>query len=124
MANGVSIQSNGNGNSRIKFATAGKYNIAFSTVFTKSNSNSSFVEIWFAENGVPIADSNTRLTVAGQAQTVAAWNFFYDCTNPNNYLEIYWYTTSNDIVVDTIPAQTSPTRPLVPSVIMTVNQVG
>jgi hypothetical protein len=124
MSNGVSIQSNGNGNSRIKFASAGVYNIQFSTVFTKSNSSADYVDIWFVESGTAIPDSNTRVTIAGQSQTLAAWNFFYNCTDPNKYIEIYWYTPSTTISVDTIPAQTSPTRPLIPSVILTVDQVG
>ena len=123
-SNGISIQANGGGYSRITFPATGMYNIAFSTVFTKSNSNADYVDIWFAQNGTPITDSNTRVTIAGQAQTVAAWNFFYNCTDITKYVEIMWYTPSNDIKVDAIPASTSPTRPLVPSIILTVNQVG
>lgn len=123
-SNGVTIESNGAGSTRIKFPVAGMYNIAFSTVFSKSNSNSDYVDIWFAENGNAIADSNTRVTVAGQAQTVAAWNFFYNCTNNSNYVEIMWYTPSSTISVDAISGLTSPTRPNIPSIIMTVNQVG
>ena len=123
-SNGVTIESNGTGFSRIKFPATGMYNLAFSTVFTKSNSNSDYVDIWFTENGVAIPDSNTRLTIAGQAQTVAAWNFLYNCTDTNKYVEIVWYTASNDIKVDAFPASTSPDRPAVPSIILTVNQVG
>ena len=123
-SNGVTIQSNGAGYSRITFPATGMYNIAFSTVFTKSNSNSDYVDIWFNESGVPIPDSNTRVTIAGQAQTVASWNFFYNCTDTTKYVEIMWYTPSGTIAVDSIPAGTAPDRPAVPSIILTVNQVG
>ena len=123
-SNGVTIESNGNGFSRIRFPGTGMYNIMFSTVFSKSNANSDYVDIWFNESGVPIPDSNTRITIAGQAETVAAWNFFYDCTDINKYVEVMWYTPSSTIAVDAIPASTSPDRPAMPSIILTVNQVG
>lgn len=123
--NGVQIVSNGTANTRIKFPAVGTYNIAFSTVFHKSNSNAGDVDIWFSENGVAIPDSNTRLTIAGQAQTIAAWNFFYDCTDVNDYVEVMWYTTEGGVIsVMSNPASTSPARPAVPSIILTVNQVG
>ena len=102
------------------------YNVQFSTVYVKTNSSSGEVDIWFRKNGVDIPDSNTKITVAGQAQTVAAWNFFFRCTDPvNDYLEIMWWTNDpTTISVDAIPATTSPIKPLVPSVILTVDQVG
>jgi hypothetical protein len=121
---GVSIESNGSANTRITFKEAGWYNISFSTVFSKSNSNAADVDIWFAENGRPISDSNTRVTVAGQAQSVAAWNYFYHCTDPRNYLEVMWYTADGRVQVEANDSATSPNRPAVPSIILTVNQIG
>lgn len=126
-SNGVQIVSagNGSGNTRIKFPATGWYNIAFSTVISKSNSSSGEVDVWFAENGTAIPNSNTRITIAGQSQSVAAWNYFYHCTNPNDYVEVMWFTQdSSSIVVTTNPASTNPARPAVPSIILTVNQVG
>lgn len=125
--NGVQIVSagNGSGNTRIKFPVTGWYNISFSTVFAKSNASAGDVDVWFAENGIAIPDSNTRLTVAGQSQAVAAWNYFYHCTDPNDYVEVMWYTTEHlTISVATNPPSTNPTRPAVPSIILTVNQIG
>lgn len=125
-SNGVTITNNGSpARNRIRFPATGMYNIAFSTVFLKSNSSAGAVDIWFRENGVDLPDSNTRVTVAGQAQTVAAWNYFYNCTNTNNYLEVVWWTSdSTTISVHATAATTAPTRPAVPSIILTVNQVG
>lgn len=123
--NGVTITSNGSANSRIKFPEVGVYNISFSTVYSKNNSSAGEVDIWFRENGIDIPNSNTVITIAGQAQTLVALNYFYSCTDPNNYVEIMWWTSdSNTVHVDHIEAKTSPTRPLMPSIILTVNQVG
>jgi hypothetical protein len=123
--NGVTIASNGSANSRIIFPTVGVYEISFSTVYSKNNSSAGEVDIWFRENGIDIPNSNTVVTIAGQAQTLVALNYFYRCNDPNDYVEIVWWTSDSDTVhVDHIEAKTSPNRPLMPSIILTVDQVS
>ena len=125
--NGVTIQSG----SRITFPATGWYNIQFSTVFGTSASSGVDVEVWFAENGSPLADSNTIFTLANQADTIASWNFYYHCTNTSDYVEIMWWheSTNQDIVIKHTAASpavpgVSPYRPAIPSIILTVNQVA
>jgi hypothetical protein len=71
LANGVSIVSG----SRITVANAGVYNLQFSAVFTSNKASSNDVNVWFDKNGSTLADSNTILTIAGQSNAVAAWNY-------------------------------------------------
>lgn len=117
-ANGVSIVST----SQITFATGGLYNIQFSAQFTHSNSSSQDVDIWLAKNGVNVPYTNSRETLAGQVSVISAWNFFVR-VNAGDYVEIYWSSPSNDVVIEYTGTQTVPTRPETPSIILTVNKI-
>ena len=121
-SSGVSIVSN----SRITFANAGVYNIEFSAQVDRiSGSGTDTVDIWFRKNGTDIPESNTVVTVSGgasAAKTVAAWNFMLELVS-NDYVELIWRTSDTNLELTHEAASTSPTRPAVPSVIVTAHQV-
>lgn len=108
--------------SRIEFSNEGVYNIQFSAVFQKTNSNADDVDLWFSKNGQNISSSNTIFTVAGQANTIAAWNFVLS-VNANDYIQLYWHTDDANIRIDYVTTQTNPNIPEMPSVILTATQV-
>lgn len=117
--NGVSIVSN----SRIKITNAGKYNIAFSSQLHNNGGGGSgtTVNIWLSKNGTAVSDSNTKVTVnTNSPYIVAAWNFFVDAS-ANDYYELMWSTDNAQIQMDYQPAGV---HPAIPSVILTVNQIG
>ena len=116
--NGVSIAFGG----RIIIVNAGTYNLQFSAVFKQTNSSASTVDLWLRKNGVDFPESNTQFTIAGNAQTVEAWNFVLTVA-AGDYLELVWYSAESTMRLEAVPAQTTPTRPATPSVIMTVQQV-
>lgn len=118
--NGISITSG----SRITFAYAGVYNIQFSAQLDKTDSSNDLVNIWFAKNGTPIADSNTQVTVLGNnGKYLASWNFIVSVT-AGQYIEIKWQSPNVNMRIVASAAQTSPTRPAIPSVIVTAVQVA
>lgn len=117
-SNGVSI-TNG---TQLRFSYPGTYNIQFSTVFAKSNSNAGIVDVWFSKNGSYITQSNTQFTIAGQSNTVASWNFI-NTVNANDYVELYWSSDDTSVSITSIGTQSNPIRPAVPSVIITAQQV-
>ena len=121
-SNGVSIVSN----SRITFANAGVYNIQFSAQADRvSGSGTDTIDIWFRKNGVDVADSNTIVTVSGgalAAKTVAAWNYMLEL-NASDYVELMWRTSDTRLEFIADVAGTNPTRPAIPSVILTAQQV-
>ena len=117
---GVSVVSG----SRITMANTGKYNIAFSAQFhnTGGGGSGTVVNIWFAKNNNAIPDSNTRITVnTNSPYVVAAWNFFVSA-NAGDYFEIMWTTDNANIILERENANAI--HPAIPSVIITVNQVG
>ena len=123
ISNGVSVT--GTNKTQILMAHSGKYNIAFSAQLHQTNS-SSVVNIWLAKNGTPMAWTNTKCSItANNPYYVAAWNFFVDAA-ANDYYEIIWSADSNNTVIEAIASSGSGAtlHPAVPSVIVTVNQVG
>jgi hypothetical protein len=114
---GVSIVST----SQIKMTNAGKYNIVFSAQIDKTDGGYDTVEIWLKKNGSNLANTNTKLYIpANNGKEVASWNFFVNAA-ANDYFEIYWYSSDSDLRAF---AEIAGARPAIPSIIMTVNQVG
>jgi hypothetical protein len=117
-SNGVSIVDG----SKMTFAHPGTYNIQFSTVFAKTNSSAGLVDVWFAKNGQYITASNTEFNAAGQASSIASWNFMLTL-NANDYVQLYWSSPATDIAISSTGTQSNPLRPSVPSIILTAQQV-
>jgi hypothetical protein len=112
-------------NTKIKMLNAGKYNIAFSAQLVQGNNNGT-VNIWLNKNGTPMAYTNTKLVIESNATyTVAAWNFFVDAA-ADDYYELIWSSSSTHTTIQYDPAQTinGNLHPEIPSIIVTVNQVG
>ena len=121
-ANGVSIASN----SQITFTELGKFNIAFSAQFIKTGGTSTNIWIWLRKQGSNVADSATVLEMGNNNNyLVAAWNFFVDVNTTPEYFELMWYTPSTNVSIGAILDSGTPVDvPAVPSIILTVNQVG
>ena len=118
---GVSVANSSN----ITMANAGKYNIAFSAQFRQTNSQG-VVNIWLSKNGTPVTNSNTKVSIsANDPYAVAAWNFFVNA-NAGDYYQIMWSSDSANSRIEAEAATGSGAslHPAIPSVIITVNQVG
>ena len=124
-SNGVTVASN----SRITVADAGIWNLQFSIQFTNTTNASQDVDVWFRVNGTNIDNSNSRFGFAPRKgagdpfHTIAALNYFVSL-NANDYVEIMWRTTDTGVSIEQYAAGTSPTRPAVPSAIVTMSFVS
>jgi hypothetical protein len=106
----------------------GLYNIQFSVQVVNTSVQIHDIEIWFRKNGVDIPNSNSKWSVPNShggvdGHLIAALNFYTDLA-PGDYLEIMWYANDSALSLQTLPASTSPTRPAIPSVIMTASYVS
>jgi hypothetical protein len=82
------------------------------------------VDIWLCKNGSPVANTNTQITLTGNdGKHVAAWNFFVNAA-AGDYYELCWSSPDAQVFLNYVAAASSPTRPAIPSVILTVNKVG
>lgn len=120
---GVAIVSS----SQITVRSAGVYNIQFSIQFANDNVAIQDVDVWFRKNGSDIAGSNSKFSVPNShggvdGHLIASLNFYVQLA-ANDYVQLMWATTSTDVSIEHLAAQTSPTRPSTPSVIVTINKV-
>jgi hypothetical protein len=124
-SNGVTIASN----SRITVADSGIWNLQFSIQFTNTTNSSQDVDVWFRVNGTNVANSNSRFGFAPRKgvgdpyHIIAALNYFVSL-NATDYVEIMWRPTDIGVQIEQYAAGTSPTRPAVPSAIVTMSFVS
>jgi hypothetical protein len=124
-ANGVTIASG----SRITVADAGIWNLQFSIQFKNTTNDGQDVDIWFRKNGTNIANSNSRFhppprkSAGDPSHIIAALNFFVSM-NSNDYIEIMWRTENTGVSIEAFGTSTTPTRPAVPSAIVTMSFVS
>jgi len=124
-SNGVTLSNS----SRLNVSQSGIYNVQFSIQFTNTTNSSQDVDVWFRKNGTNIDKSNSRFGFAPRKgagdpfHTIAAINYFVSL-NANDYVEIMWRTTDVGVSIEQYPAGTSPTRPAVPSAIVTLSFVS
>jgi hypothetical protein len=119
ISNGVSIASS----SRITMDNGGIYNIQFSAQLDKTDSGDDAVDIWLCKNGSNVANTNTQITLVGNnGKHVAAWNFVVQA-QAGDYYELCWSSADTGVFLNYITSQASPTRPAIPSVILTVTQI-
>jgi hypothetical protein len=123
--NGVTLSNS----SRLNVSQSGIYNIQFSIQFTNTTNASQDVDVWFRKNGTNADKSNSRFGFAPRKgagdpfHTIAAINYFLSL-NANDYVEIMWRPTDVGVSIEQYPAGTSPTRPAVPSAIVTLSFVS
>ena len=110
--------------SRFTVSQAGVYNLQFSAQIESSKGGSpETIDIWLSKNGTNVPDSNTQLSLnSNNGKIVAAWNFV-ETLDVGGYLELKWSVSAIEIQLVTTGAQTNPTRPSVPSVIVTMTQI-
>lgn len=104
--------------------TGGTYNIQFSTQVESTKGGSpETIDIWLSKNGTNVDASNTQLSLnSNNGKTFAAWNFV-ETLNSGGYFELKWAVSDTQIQLVTLGTQVNPTRPSVPSVIVTVTQI-
>lgn len=121
--NGVSIVNN----DEITISTPGVYNMQFSAQMVKEEGNSAtHVNIWISQNGTPVPYSASQINFpSNSVYVVAAWNWFFETSAPNEYVQIHWEISSNvnnAVVIESrLPAGNIPA---IPGLIVTVNQIN
>jgi hypothetical protein len=124
-SNGVTIASN----SRITVADDGIWNLQFSIQLKNTTNDGQDVDIWFRKNGTNIDNSNSRFHLVARkgsgdpSHIIAALNFFVSM-NSNDYIEIMWRTENTGVSIEAFGTSASPTRPAVPSAIVTMSFVS
>jgi len=125
LSNNVSIVDN----TKLTFATDGVYNIQFSIQLSNNDNATQDIDIWFRKNGTDIANSNSRFGLsprksAGDPYHVIGSLNFVESFSAGDYVELYWRTSNTSAYIEYYSAPSSPTRPAIPSVILTATFVS
>jgi hypothetical protein len=125
------IEVKGVNNDEVHFSKAGQYLVSFSLQVTNRDNQDHLFEVWAGFNGQNYPLSNTRFDVPQRKNTtdwghaVPSITGIFTVTDPDNdYLTIKWWSDSTLVFLEHYPAQTSPDRPEIPSIIMTINFVS
>ena len=126
-SNGITVESG----SRIKVPCAGQYLVTFTLQVTNRDNAIHEFEVWAKATGVNYPLSNTRFDVPARkgagnwGHAVPAITGIFTVNDPtNDYLEIAWWADSLNVYLEHYAEGTSPTRPAIPSVILTINFVS
>jgi hypothetical protein len=124
-SNGVYLSNS----SRLNVRNYGVYNIQFSIQLKNTTNDSQDTDIWFRKNGTNVAGSNSRFSMPSRKSTgdpshlIAAMNYFLEM-NAGDYVEVMWRVSDVGVSIEHYPTSTSPTRPSIPSAIITLNYVA
>ena len=122
-ANGVSISS-----SKITVATAGIYNLQFSTQFANTDTAFRDVYIWLKQSGVDIPGSTGFVSIPNRhagtdGHAIVGWNYFLSMT-AGQYIEIYWSVPNAAVTIQHLAASGTPTKPSTQSIVATLSFVS
>ena len=125
VSNTISVENS----SQVTFTYEGIYNIQFSVQLVNTDNATQDIDIWFRKNGTDIANSNSRFglaprkSVSDPFHVVGSLNFI-DSFAANDYVQLYWRTSNTGAYIEHYAAGTTPTRPAIPSVILTATFVS
>jgi hypothetical protein len=123
-SNQVSISS-----SKITVVNAGIYNLQFSAQIENLDNAPQDVYIWLKQNGTDIVGSTgvvgllARKNPGDPSHDIKGWNYFLSMEE-NDYVEIYWSTTSANVSIPFYAASGTPTKPSTQSVVATLSFVS
>jgi hypothetical protein len=116
-------------NTQIKFDYPGQYLVTVSLQVTNTENQIREFELWAKNSGTNYPLSNTRFDVpankgmASAGHLVANVAGIFTVVN-GEYLEMAWWSDGANVQLEHYAAGTSPTRPEIPSVILTVNLIS
>ncbi len=113
---------------KIKVDYSGLYNLQFSLQFANDDVQIQDVDVWIRKNGSDVAGSNSKFSVPNShggtdGHLIASLNYYIELAK-NDYVHLAWATTSTNVTIEQLPAQTTPTRPATPSAIVTIQYLS
>jgi len=110
--------------SRIYVPKTGDYQVLYSPQFSNSTSSSVQADVWLRVNGVDVPRTTSRVTLQGNPNELVITIPFIIDLNANDYIEIAWRADHTTVSLAAYTGLSNPTRPDIPSVIMSVNMIG
>jgi len=115
--------------SKITVQNAGIYNLQFSVQIQNLDNAPQDTFFWLKQNGTDIVGSTGKVGLPARKNPgdpfhdIKGWNYFLSMA-ANDYVQIYWSTTSANVSIATYAASGSPTKPSTASVVATMSFVS
>jgi hypothetical protein len=109
---------------RIYVDNSGLYNVQYAVQFHNSGGGggSAHAHLWFKKNGTAIPETGTRQSVTTNSAYQVSSRDFYLTLDTNDYIQLAWSVNHTNISLYHEAA--SGVIPVVPSVVLTIGQVG
>jgi hypothetical protein len=127
VANGIRVVDN----SKIYVPCAGNYLVTIRIQVSNRGVATEEVEVWAKDTGVNYAASRSRVVISARksvsvfSHVVPTITGIFSVQDPStNYLEFAWWASSTDVFLEHYGTDTSPTRPAISSVILTINFIS
>jgi len=106
------------------FATySGKYLVTFSGIW-QSSAPSKYFSVWADINGTNVPRSNTQFQLIGTNQNRVVTVTFIVNMTAGQYLKLWQWSDDANAFMDFTTSQVNPTRPISPSIILTINKIS
>jgi hypothetical protein len=115
--------------SKMYAQNAGIYNLQFSVQLQSTDNAPQDTFFWLKQNGTDIVGSTGKVGLPARKNPgdpfhdIKGWNYFLSMA-ANDYVEIYWSTTSANVSIATYAASGTPTKPSTASVVATMSFVS
>ena len=118
-------------NSKIYVPCAGQYLVTMTLQVTNGENDVRQFEIWAKDTGTnyPYSrrryDLPARKNVSTPGHRVATLSGIFTVNDPaNDYLQMAWWGETTNVYLQAYAAETTPTRPEIPSAILTINFIS
>jgi ribosomal protein S8 len=111
-------------NSRVTILTEGAYIFDFSAIADDTAADKSHLDLWFAVDGKPVANSNSRVEIASKEVEMTVTTSVLLELFVGQYVQLMYRGDTTTVRMVTTAAGTNPTRPVSPAVILTVTMIG
>lgn len=127
-SNGIVVDST----TKLRVSQSGIYNLQFSVQTQNTDTQLHDMSIWLRQDaagaGTDIPGSAGLISVPNShggvdGHSIVGWNYFISL-NANDFVEIWWSTTSTLVSIPAYAAGTSPTRPTTASAVATMSFVS
>ena len=127
-SNGIVVDST----TKLRVSQSGVYNLQFSVQTQNTDTQLHDMSIWLRQDaagaGTDIPGSAGLISVPNShggvdGHSIVGWNYFISL-NADDFVEIWWSTTSTQVSIPAYAAGTSPTRPTTASAVATMSFVS
>jgi hypothetical protein len=127
LGNGIVVRNN----HEIWFSDAGQFLVTLRLNFANRGNAAQTIDVWAREDGDNYPLSGTRVDIPARKST-EVWAHaavvktgIFTVSNPEtNYLTIAWWSDGAGVLLEHYADGTSPTRPAIPSAIVTISSVS